>query len=74
MHYLGFTALFAPSATGVGDIIAVYEPHLRPGQLTIVESVAIPAAPAGLSPAAHGPRPAAPPLKGWSADRVLGAC
>ena len=46
VQYLGYTALFAPSATGAGHIIAVYEPHLRPGQLELISTTEIPRAPA----------------------------
>jgi hypothetical protein len=46
VQYLGYTALFAPSATGVGDVIAVYEPHLRPGQLALITTTEIPRPPA----------------------------
>lgn len=45
VQYLGVAALRAPSATGVGDVIAVYEPHLRPGQLDIIDSTQITAPP-----------------------------
>jgi RES domain-containing protein len=41
VQYLGYTALFAPSATGVDDIIALYEPHLRPGQLQLIATTEI---------------------------------
>lgn len=38
VHYLGIAGLLAPSATGVGRVLAVFEPHLRPGQLRVVGS------------------------------------
>jgi RES domain-containing protein len=41
VQYLGYTALFAPSATEIGDVIAVYEPHLRPGQLELITTTQI---------------------------------
>jgi hypothetical protein len=41
VQYLGIPALVARSATGDGNILAVYEPHLRPGQLTVRTSTSI---------------------------------
>ena len=38
VHYLGIAGLLAPSATGVGRVLAVFEPHLLPGQLRVVGS------------------------------------
>lgn len=40
--YLGITALLASSATGDGDVFAIYEPHLRPGQLELIRTTTIP--------------------------------
>jgi RES domain-containing protein len=42
VQYLGITALFAPSTTGAGNVVAVYEPHLRPGQLELIETRSLP--------------------------------
>lgn len=38
-QYPGITSVLAPSATGIGSVLTVYEPHLRPGQLSAVSSV-----------------------------------
>lgn len=35
VHYLGIASLLAPSATQTGNVLTVFEPHLRPGQLEI---------------------------------------
>lgn len=43
VHYLGITALLAPSATGDGHVMAVFEPHLRAGQLAVVSTTELPA-------------------------------
>ena len=45
VQYLGYVALFAPSATRVGDVIAVYEPHLRAGQLEVLATTGLPQLP-----------------------------
>lgn len=42
VQYLGAQALRARSATCDGDISALYEPHLRPGQLALVATGEIP--------------------------------
>lgn len=34
-HFLGFGGLIAPSATGLGHVLAVFETRLRPGQLQV---------------------------------------
>jgi RES domain-containing protein len=41
-RYLGFEGLVAPSATGAGLAIAVFEDQIRPGQLKIVNTVPLP--------------------------------
>jgi len=44
VQYLGIQALRAASATGDGHILALYEPHLHPGQLQVAETTEIPRA------------------------------
>jgi len=44
VQYLGVQALRAASATGDGHILALYEPHLHPGQLQVAETTEIPRA------------------------------
>ena len=36
--YLGFQAVLAPSASGAGNVLAVYEQNLRRGQLTVIDT------------------------------------
>jgi RES domain-containing protein len=38
VQYLGIAGLLAPSATGVGLVLAVFEPHVRIGQLSVLGS------------------------------------
>jgi len=38
VQYLGIAGLLAPSATATGNVLAVFEPHVRSGQLTVVTS------------------------------------
>lgn len=38
VQYLGIQALRASSVTGDGDVLALYEPHLHPGQLQLTET------------------------------------
>lgn len=38
VHFLERQGIVAPSATGSGIVIAVFEPRVRPGQLTLVHS------------------------------------
>ncbi|HMO96384.1 MAG TPA: RES domain-containing protein [Tepidiformaceae bacterium] len=40
--YLGVHAIVAPSSTGVGSVVAVYELNIRPAQLTVVRSYPLP--------------------------------
>jgi RES domain-containing protein len=40
--YLGLHAIVAPSSTGVGIVVAVYELNIRPAQLKVVRSYALP--------------------------------
>jgi len=42
VQYLGIAGLLAPSATGVGHVLAVYEPHLRAGQLHLARTDVLP--------------------------------
>ncbi len=37
-HFLGFEGIRAPSATGMGYVIAAFEPQLSPGQLEVKDS------------------------------------
>ena len=37
-NYLGLQGVRAPSATGSGIIVAVFEPRVRPGQLRLIET------------------------------------
>ena len=37
-HFLGLQALMAPSATGSGAVVAVFEPRIRRGQFVVVSS------------------------------------
>jgi RES domain-containing protein len=37
-HYLGLQGIVAPSATGSGIVIAIFEPRIRPGQLIVATS------------------------------------
>lgn len=37
-HYLIYQGVLAPSSTGIGNVIAVFEPRVRPGQLALVET------------------------------------
>lgn len=41
VQYLGVQALRTRSATGDGDVFALYEPHIRPGQLTLLDTVVL---------------------------------
>jgi len=34
-HFLRLAGVVAPSATGAGVVIAVFEPHVGPGQLAV---------------------------------------
>src|SRR5688572_19192957 len=45
VQYLGYVALFAPSATRAGDVITVYEPYLRAGQLEALATTELPELP-----------------------------
>lgn len=36
VNYLGIAGLLAPSASGVGRVLTVFEPHVRPGQLRLL--------------------------------------
>ena len=40
-HFLGVQGIRAPSATGTGFVIAVFEPHTHPNQLHLVETAAL---------------------------------
>jgi RES domain-containing protein len=37
-HFLGYQGIRAPSATGTGYVVAVFEGHLEPGQVAVVAS------------------------------------
>lgn len=37
-NFLGRQGVLAPSSTGIGSVIAIFEPRIRPGQLRLVES------------------------------------
>jgi RES domain-containing protein len=37
-HFLGFQGILAPSATGMGSVLAVFEPRLRRGQLVLART------------------------------------
>lgn len=45
VQYVGVQALRAGSATGDGEILALYEPHLHPGQVKLLETRALPQPP-----------------------------
>ena len=40
-HFLGFQGIVAPSATGIGIVIAAFDGKIRDGQLTVVEKRAL---------------------------------
>jgi RES domain-containing protein len=40
--HVGHQGLVAPSATGAGIVIAVFEPHIKPGQLIILDTTELP--------------------------------